>query len=86
MNETVIQTYVWHKDRRYFISTIERDCSAVSVQTRYNETIVWDWPAGQEKRGALIFIDEDMAGSIANHVRICNLIYNHGEEVFEVKK
>lgn len=80
MNETVIQSFVWHNNKRYFISTIERDCSSLNVQTRYNETIVWDWPVGQEQRGTMLFMDEDIAGSISNHISICNRVYSSGEE------
>ena len=80
MNETLIQSFVWHNSKRFFVSTIERNCSAITeFLVRYNETIVWDWPV-DEKRGELVFMDEDSLGSIEKHISICKCSYEHGEE------
>ena len=78
---TVIQSYVWHNKKRYFVSTIERDCSAqTEVPVRYNETIAWESPVDQE-RGKIVFMDDDIAGSIDKHISICKRIYENGDEV-----
>ncbi len=41
MNNKIAQSYIWHEGKRYFVSTIERDASAIDYRSRYNETIVW---------------------------------------------
>ena len=75
---TVIQSYVWHNKKRYFVSTIERNCSAqTEVSVRYNETIVWESPVDQA-RGKIVFMDEDVVGSIDKHISICRRIYENG--------
>lgn len=75
MNDKVIQSYVWHEGKRYFISTIERDCSAIEYPHRYNETIVWEWEEGKTERGEMLIQDEDIKGSIRKHLEICSEIY-----------
>ena len=78
MSDKVIQSYVWHEGKRYFISTIERDSSAMEYPMRYNETIVWEWQEGEKERGEMVLQDEDMNGSIRKHQEICLRIYENG--------
>lgn len=82
-DDKIIKTYVWHADKCYFVSTIERDSSAMEGPSRYNETIVWEyrWDAleGKDKRGALLHTDGEMTGSIRGHQRIVERIYEEGE-------
>ena len=78
MNNKIIQSYVWHNDKRYFVSTIERDSSAIAYPERYNETIVWEWPEGENHRGEMLIQDEDIKGSIKKHQAICLEIYQKG--------
>lgn len=78
MNDKIIQSYVWHEGKRYFVSTIERDCSAIEYPYRYNETIVWEWEQGHEQRGKMLFMDESITGSIRKHLDICLEIYEQG--------
>ena len=78
---TVIQSYVWHNQKRFFVSTIERSCSAqTEVPIRYNETIAWESPV-DHARGKIVFMDDDVAGSIDKHISICKSIYENGAEV-----
>ena len=47
----IIKTYVWHGDKCFFVSTIERESSAMEGPRRYNETIVWkcEWEKGERE-------------------------------------
>jgi hypothetical protein len=78
MSDKIIQSYVFHNDKRYFVSTIERDSSAIEYPHRYNETIVWEWEEGKKERGELLIQDEDIKGSIKKHLEICSEIYKQG--------
>ena len=78
MNDKIIQSYVWHNGKRYFVSTIERDSSAIEYPHRYNETIVWEWDDLESARGEILLMDEDIRGSIKKHMDICNNIHNNG--------
>ena len=78
MSDKVIQSYVFHNEKRYFVSTIERDSSAMAYPSRYNETIVWEWKEGEAERGEMLLQDEDIKGSIKKHLEICSNIYKNG--------
>lgn len=76
----VISSYVHHGDKCFFVSTIERDSSAMlSYAMRYNETMVW--PYNYEKRERLegfIAQEEDTKGSIQKHNEICGQLHTLG--------
>jgi hypothetical protein len=78
-NDSVIKSYVWHGDRCFFVSTIERTSSAVACQSRYNETVVWafDWAANL--RGGMLHQDSDAKGSIRTHQKVCGDFFAHGK-------
>lgn len=78
-DERQIKTYVWHKEKCFFVSTIERDCSALHApHLRYNETIVWAFDWEKQERGELLLTDGAMKGSIRVHQKICERIYEIG--------
>ena len=79
LDNKIIQSYVWHDDKRFFVSTIERDSSADLGPRRYNETIVWEWPEGQKERGKMIAQEGDSRFSIFTHNKLCNDLYEYGE-------
>jgi len=76
-DKKIIQSFVWYKDKRYFVSTIERDSSADLGPRRYNETIVWEW-AENKNRGEMLTQESDSQGSIKMHNEICLKLYNNG--------
>ncbi len=83
-NFSIAKTYVKHKDKWFFISTIERDCSAVGAENiRYNETMVWKLKGepGSERENKILGQGEDVKGSIKEHNRIARIIYDSGENV-----
>ena len=78
-NDRVIKSYVWHNDKCFFVSTIERDSSAEGDTLRFNETIVWEYDWKSAERGAQIFGDGSCRGSVDRHLEICRDIYKHGK-------
>ena len=85
MSDKVIQSYVWHEKECFFVSTIERDSSAMLAPGRYNETIVWEYDYDARKRGELVFQDEDSKGRIVKHLILCENIVKIGRKAFEDK-
>lgn len=82
-SDTVIQTYVWHGDKCFFVSTIERASSAAAAYgMRYNETIVWAWDTAKKERGAQLHMTDDQRGSIVAHQRTVEAIHDVGEKAF----
>jgi len=77
-NDRIIKSYVWHESKCFFVSTIERDSSAAASQSRYNETMVWeyDWDTGI--RGNIVHQDEGRKGSIETHLRVCKALHKYG--------
>jgi hypothetical protein len=78
MNKAIIQSYVHHREKCFFVSTIERTSSAALNPCRYNETLVWDWDAATRERGEMVHQGEDTAGSIANHLETCDALHSSG--------
>jgi len=74
----IIKTYIYKDDKRYFVSTIERDSSAQLGPGRYNETLVFDWPE-DEKAGKLVSQNEDCKGFIDAHFLACRNIWEARE-------
>jgi hypothetical protein len=74
-SKKIIQSYVWHKNKCYFVSTITRDSSAVNYPYEFNETIVWEYDYEKRIRGKMLFQDEDFENSIEMHNLICNNIF-----------
>lgn len=74
----LIQTYVFHKDRKFFISTINRLSSAADGG-RYAETMVWDITEGASNKGELIGQTDGGWNCISTHLKVCADIYNNGK-------
>ena len=55
VNKTLAQTLVWHGNKGFFVSTINKKTSAMlSYGRTYSETLVWEWDSIAKKRGDLI--------------------------------
>ena len=73
-DDKVWQSYVWHEDKCFFVSTIERDYDTYEGTTRGEETLVWDWNYESRIRGKLLY----QAGGVLDHQAICRCIINDG--------
>jgi len=76
----VIHSYVYHGPLCWYVSTIERDSSAMvePPPLRYNETIVWEWDQVARKRGELIYDNGACKGVITQHMAICRYLFERG--------
>ena len=70
MTKLLIQSYVWHDDKSYFVSTI-------SIRENHTETVVWEWLSGEYVCGEELMRVETQSG-IDKHIEICLDIYQHG--------
>lgn len=73
----VIKTYVFHDHQCFFVSTIERDSSAIDGG-RYNETLVWEHDWEKRERGKMIGQYEGFKGSIKTHQRVVQTLFEDG--------
>jgi hypothetical protein len=79
-SKKVIQSYIYHKDKCFFVSTIERTSSAQITPTpRFNETIVWMYNSEKNEREEMVYQDGDSKGSLSRHQAICLELYETGK-------
>jgi hypothetical protein len=78
MDKRLIKSYVWHGDECFFVSTCDRDSSAMLGPRRYAETIVWGFDWEKNEKGGLLYQDSSYEGSIKIHIRTCERIYSDG--------
>lgn len=76
-DERVIKSYVWHDNKCYFVSTINRDSSA-PYGGRYAETLVWEYDWDGRERGDLVGQTGGCEGTIVAHQWMCMLIFKTG--------
>ncbi len=78
-SEKQLQSYVFNKDRAFFVSTIERDSSAaISPPPRYMETIAWEWDEEKKERGKILH-QAGEGGATSQHFNMCKALYDFGE-------
>jgi hypothetical protein len=63
----VWKSYVWHKDRCFFVSTITRNYDTYAGTIRGDETIVWAYDWKKAERGEMLH----QAGGVPDHQQIC---------------
>ena len=74
-----MQSYVWHGDKCFFVSTIDRASSvALDYGGMYSETMVWEYDYDKRERGSLVWQGEDIKGGISTHSLACKNIHEFG--------
>lgn len=69
----IAQSYIYSQ---WFVSTIERDSSAmVSPPLRFYETIVWEWNPATKENGKMLYIGE---GGESYHSEVCRTLIING--------
>ena len=69
------KSYVWHEEKCFFVSTIEREYDTYEGTMRGQETLAWIYDWEKSERGELI----RQAGHICDHQAICRCLINYGE-------
>jgi len=77
-DERVIKSYVWHGSDCYFVSTINRESSAMLGPSRFAETIVWNFDWLKNERKELIHIDGAGRSSLRAHFNTCQKLFDGG--------
>lgn len=79
-DERRMKSYVWHGDECFFVSTIERDSSALmdSPVSRFHETIVWEYDWKTKERGAIV-AQEGGGPAFEQHYRVCKQLFKTGK-------
>lgn len=70
----VWKSYVWHKDKCFFVSTIERNYDTQVGTIRGLETIVWEYDWDKNERGEMLH----QADGILDHKNICHCLIAEG--------
>ena len=72
----VIQSYVWHANKCFFVSTINRESSAY-MAGMYAETMAWTLDE-ENKINEQVGMDSGPLGSIIQHIEICKQLHETG--------
>lgn len=80
--DTIAQTYVAHNGRWFFVSTINRESSAMIEPPVpwYAETLAWEWNPDTKERGEIVGQDEAPSGCIYAHQRMVESLFQTGRE------
>ena len=79
MSDKVMQSYVWHEGKCFFVSTINRASSAaLAYGSIYAETMAWEYDYEKRECGGLVGQGEGLTGSIHTHVAMCKQLSNSG--------
>jgi len=81
-NTRQLKSYVWcyHTDKCFFVSTIERDSSAMGEPParRFMETIAWEYDWDTRERGKQV-ADTGSGYVLDQHFEMCWQLYKTGE-------
>ena len=69
------KSYVWHKEKCFFVSTIDRSYETYEGSIRGIETLVWEFDWQTAERGALIY----QSSGVSGHQTICRCVIAEGE-------
>lgn len=70
-SKTIWQSYVWHEDKCFFVSTIERNFGTCEGTMRGMETIVWKYNFETKERGEIIYQD---GSGVHDHQNVCRCL------------
>lgn len=79
MNDvSTITSKVRFGDKWFYVSTIDRDSSAILGPRRFAETIVWEFDPITNKTGEMIWEGSGLEGSIFTHLQVCQFLHEDG--------
>lgn len=77
-DKQLIKSYVWYGDECFFVSTFDRDSSAMLGPRRFAETIVWKFDWNTNTRGEEIAMDCGTEGTTYKHFNLCKALFDKG--------
>lgn len=77
----VAQSYIFNEDRLFFVSTVNRQSSAMITNPPwYSETFVWELDSNNPTdTGNLVHESSSCLNDITNHFNICMQFFKNGE-------
>ena len=77
-----LKSYVWHGEQCFFVSTIERDSSAMVAPPppRFNETIAWEYNYSLRERGCQVAHVGD-GPAFTQHTEVCRQLFADGKYI-----
>lgn len=78
-SDTLAQTYARHGNKWFYVSTVNRDSSAVEFNSRYAETLVWEYDPTTKFLGKLIGQFEDTENEITRHQDVVVKLHKTGK-------
>jgi hypothetical protein len=80
MSKALIQSHVRHGDKWFYVSTINRESSAVaSYGATYAETIAWEFEPASKQRGDIVAQVSATTDSLSGHFKVCKALFEGGE-------
>lgn len=79
MDRRLVQTYIRHRDKLFFVSTINRESSAQLMPGDYAETMAWEIDKDDLTRRSTLAHEGDVQDSIDKHFEIVSALYEKGE-------
>lgn len=78
-DEPLARSYIRHGDEWFYVSTIDRDSSAMLGPRRFSETLIWKWNPETDERGELVGNHGGLQGSIFIHLKVCKRLADFGQ-------
>jgi hypothetical protein len=75
LNKRIWKSYVWHGEKCFLVSTIERTYDTCEGSSRGCETLVWEYDWEKHERGRLVH----QGGGVVDHQRVCRCVIAEGE-------
>ena len=77
-----LKSYVWHGEQCFFVSTLERDSSALVAPPplRFNETIAWQYYWDTRERGDVV-AQVANGPAFAQHTEVCRQLFADGKYI-----
>ncbi len=82
-DEPLIWSHVFHGKDCFYVSTHNRDSSAVGGPKRYAETLVWKYDPILGKRDDMLASFGTNEGMVYNHFAVCRALFDHGIAALE---
>lgn len=76
-SQLLIESYVWHGEKCFFVSTSLHDSSAVSGPKQYSKTTVWKVDWDKDELGDLVGSEWSPSG-LSQHFDACKILNETG--------
>ena len=75
----LVKTYIHHKDKMFFVSTMNREASTLDYSAIYAETMAFEYDKNTKRVGKIVAQTSSAKDSIGGHIRVCAELFKTGE-------